>query len=154
MRSLLRNSLQEKRQTMSTIEQQAVREQYYSEAMRYMDNAKEYLQKAGKEDNYYQDTKYVSTACGTAYKGLLIALDGFFILKDIHKPKSRQRKSIEYYQSNIAKIDKKMLVNINTAYQILHLSGYYDGILSATVVREGFDEAYRIIEKIKPAETN
>jgi len=139
---------------MSTIEQQAVKEKYYGEAMRYMDNAKEYLQKAKKEDNYYQDTKYVSTACGKAYKGILIALDGFFILKGIHKSKNKQRKSIEYYQSHIAKMDKKMLNNVNNAYHILHLWGYYDGVQSATVVREGFDEAYRIIEKIKPAEEN
>ena len=53
---------------MSTTEQQTVREQYYGEAIRYMDNAKEYLQKAGRDDNYYQDTKYVSTVCGTAYR--------------------------------------------------------------------------------------
>ena len=136
---------------MSTIEQQTVREQYYGEAMRYMDNAKEYLQKAGKEDNYYRDTKYVKTACGTAYNGVLIALDGFLMLKGIQKPKSRQRKSIEYYQSNIAKIDRKMLDYINSVYQILHIAGYYDGVQNAKVVREGFDEAYKIIEKIKPA---
>ena len=45
---------------MSTNEQQAVKEQYHGEAMRYMDNAKEYLLKAGKEDNYFRDAKYVS----------------------------------------------------------------------------------------------
>jgi hypothetical protein len=31
------------------------------------------------------------------------------------------------------------------------LFGYYDGVQNATVVKEGFDEAYRIIDKIKPA---
>jgi hypothetical protein len=60
------------------------------------------------------------------------------------------RKSIEYYQSNITKIDKKMLNNLIVAYKILHLYGYYDGIESVTVVKEGFDEAYKIIDKIKP----
>ena len=139
---------------MSTTEQQAVRAQYYGEAMRYMDNAKENLQKAGKEDNYYRDAKYVKTACGTAYNGVLIALDGFLMLKGIQKPKSRQRKSIEYYQNNIAKIDRKMLDYINSVYQILHIAGYYDGVQNAKVVKEGFDEAYRIIEKIKPAKVN
>ena len=44
----------------------------------------------------------------------------------------------------------EMLDYLNSAYEILHLWGYYDGIRSATVIREGFDEAYKIIAKIKP----
>ena len=135
---------------MSIEEQQKLREKYYTEAMRYMDNAKEYLKDAQKEDDFYRDKKYVKTACGTAYSGLLVALDGFLQLKDI-KPKGKERKSIEYYQSNITKIDKKMLNYLNSAYEILHLWGYYDGITKASVVKEGFDLAYAIIEKIKPA---
>jgi uncharacterized protein (UPF0332 family) len=89
-------------------------------------------------------------ACGTAYSSMLIALDGFLMLKGMHKPKGKERKSIEHYQSTITKIDKKMLDYLNGAYQILHLSGYYDGILVANVVKSGFDEAYKIIDKIKP----
>jgi uncharacterized protein (UPF0332 family) len=136
---------------MSIQEQQTVREKYYSEAIRYMDNAKEYLKNAKKEGNVYRDPKYVRTACGTAYIGILIALDGFLTLKGIHAPDSKKvRKSIEYYQSNITKIDKKMLDYLNIAYKILHLSGYYDGIESVPVVKEGFNLAGKIIEKIKP----
>ena len=127
-----------------------VKETYYSEAIRYMDNAKEYLKGAQKEGNFYNDKKYVKTACGTAYNGLFVALDGFFILKGIEKPKGKLRKSIEYYQSNITKIDKKILSYLNSAYSILHLWGYYDGIDRVSVVKDGFDDAYKIIEKIKP----
>jgi hypothetical protein len=135
---------------MSINEQQEIRKEYYGEAMRYMDNAKEYLKQAKKEDNHYHDKKYVKTACGTAYNGLLVALDGFLMLKGVEKPKEKLRKSIEYYQSNITKIDKKMLNYLNDAYEILHLWGYYDGIGSVTVVKDGFDTAYKIIDKIKP----
>ena len=137
---------------MSVIEQEAVKERYYHEAVRYMDNAKDCLKKAKKEDSYYNDQKYVRMACGTAYSGLLVALDGFLTLKGVDKPTKKQRKSIEYYQSNITKIDKKMLNGLNSAYEILHLWGYYDGIINAKVVKEGFEEAYKIIEKIKPNE--
>jgi uncharacterized protein (UPF0332 family) len=140
---------------MSTNEQQVVREKYYNEANRYMDNAKECLKKAKKEDRYYHDPKYVRMACGTAYNGVLIALDGFLTLKGIHTPDGKKvRKSIEYYQNNITKIDKKMLDNLNVVYKILHLYGYYDGIESVDVVKTGFDEAYKIIEKIKPQTAN
>ena len=139
---------------MSIQEQQKIKEQYYSEAMRYMDNAKEYLKKAQKEGNFYQDIKYVRTACGTAYSGLLIALDCFLIVKGLHKPTRKERKSIEYYQKNIGSIDRKMLAYLNSAYMILHLSGYYDGINNVTVVKEGFDIAKTIIDEINPASNN
>ena len=135
---------------MSIQEQQTLREKYYGEAIRYMDNAKDCLKKAKKEDNYYNDAKYVKMACGTAYSGVLIALNGFLMLKGLHKPTGKERKSIEYYQSNITKIDQKMLKTLNSAYAILHLSGYYDGIEDAIVVKRDFDEAYKIIEKVKP----
>jgi tetratricopeptide (TPR) repeat protein len=135
---------------MSVQEQQEVKEKYYGEAIRYMNNAKECLKNAQKEGNYYHDIKYVKMACGTAYSGILVALDCFLILKGVHKPKGKVRKSIEYYQENITKIDKKMLDYLNSAYKILHLWGYYDGIENVTVLKEGFDEAYKIIEKIKP----
>jgi hypothetical protein len=135
---------------MSIKEQQEIREKYYSEAIRYMDNAKEYLKNAKKEGPIYHDPKYVRTACGTAYNGVLIALDGFLILKGVHKPKRKERKSIEYYQKVLGKLDKKMLDNLNVTYKILHLSGYYDGIESVNVIKEGFTFANKIIEKISP----
>ena len=135
---------------MSINEQQETKGKYYSEAIRYMDNAKEYLKNAQKEGNYYRDIKYVRTACGTAYSGVLVALDGFLVLKGVSHPTKKQRKSIEFYQSNLSKLDKKMLDYLNSAYNILHLSGYYDGIDNAKVIKEGFTEAYKIIDKIKP----
>ena len=139
---------------MSVDEQNQIKEKYHGEAMRYMDNAKEYLKSAQKEGNFYRDTKYVRTACGTAYSGVLIALDCFLILKGIHKPTGKERKSIEYYQKNLGKLDRKMMDNLNGAYKILHLSGYYDGIEVVNVIKEGFIFAGEIIDKIKPAGVN
>ena len=137
---------------MSIREQEKVKEKYYSEAMRYMDNAKECLQKAQKEGIYYNDQKYVKMACGTAYSGMLVALDGFLTLKDVVLPKGKERKSIEFYHNNLAKLDRKMLNTLNSAYELLHLFGYYDGITRVTVVRDGFEDAYTLIDKIKPTE--
>ena len=136
---------------MSIQEQEDTKVRFYGEAMRFMNNAKECLQKAKKEDRFYHDTKYVKMACGTAYSGVLVALDGYLTLKGIEKPKKKLRKSIEYYQENLAKLDKKLLSYVNSAYQILHLMGYYDGVLNADVIKAGFEDAYTIIEKIKPA---
>ena len=134
---------------MSVNEQQEIKLKYHSEAMRYMENAKENLQKAQKEGKYFNDQKYVRAACGIAYSGLLEGLDGYLLLKGI-KAKGKERKSVEFYQRNITKIDKKMLNTFVSAYQILHLSGYYDGITKADVIKSGFDDAYTLINKIKP----
>ena len=135
---------------MSIHEQQRLREKYYGEAMRYMDNAKECLQKAQKDGRYYNDQKYVRMACGTAYNGVLIALDGFFMLKDIEIPKGKKRKSIEFYHNNLALLDKKMLNTLNNVYKVLHLWGYYDGIEDVMIVQRGIEDAHTLIDKIKP----
>jgi hypothetical protein len=137
---------------MSIEEQQELRQTTYKEAIRYMDNAKKVLQKADKEDKYYRDAKYVRMACGTAYSGVLVALDAYLALKGVELPK-RKRRSIDFYTLNIAKTDEKLLKYVNTAYNILHWDGYYDGIKNANVIKEGFDTAYEIIDKIKPMQT-
>ena len=133
---------------MSIEQQKQIKAEYYIEAIRYMQNAEETLKKAGKEDRFFKNPKYVKTACGIAYNGILIALDGYFKIKDT--PTKKGRKSIEYYQIIISSIDKKLLNYLNNAYDILHLSGYYDGVTNIKVVKEGFEMAYTIINKIKP----
>jgi hypothetical protein len=135
---------------MTREEQNAFLSKEYAESIRYMDNAKETLRKAGRDGLNYADKKYVRTACGTAYNGLLVALDAWFVLKGIPIPRKKQRKSIDYYTFNIAKLDKKILSNLDVAYDVLHLAGYYDGILSVKVIEGGFEAAYEIIDKIKP----
>jgi len=131
-------------------EQHNLKEKYYNEALRFMSNAKEQLTLANREGKFYQDQKYVKGACGIAYSGVLVALDGYLQFKGVAKPNKKQRKSIEYYREHIAKIDKKLLNYINSAYNILHLFGYYDGEQSVAVIKEGFEHANTIINKIKP----
>jgi hypothetical protein len=134
---------------MSHDEQESLKQISYAEAMRYMSNAKETLQKAGKEDKYYADPKYVRTACGTAYNGVLIAMDTLFILRGVEMPK-KKRRAIEFYKANAAKMDGELLKELNSAYNILHLLGYYDGELRVKPIVEGFETAYDIISKVKP----
>ncbi|GHT51405.1 hypothetical protein AGMMS49982_08750 [Bacteroidia bacterium] len=130
-------------------EQEEIKQSAYAEAMRYMSNAKETLQKARKEEKFYADKKYVRTACGTAYNGVLLALDTYLELKGVEMPK-KKRRSIEFYTSNVGRLDGKLLKELNTAYNILHLSGYYDGEQKADVIHSGFETAYDIIDRIKP----
>jgi hypothetical protein len=113
------------------------------EAKRYLANAKEILsEKAGKDGNYYSDSKYVKMAGDTAWKGVLIALEGVFRVKEATK----KRVSIDDYKEAIAKRNKQLLTTVNEGYQILHLFMGYDGVKTYKVCQAGLEEAKRIID--------
>ena len=114
------------------------------EAHRYIDNAKEILRdKAQKEDGYYKDKKYVKLAGHAAYSAVLEALDGIFGLR------KKGRKSVEWYQEELSKMDKKVLNAFNVVYNKLHLSMAYDGNLSVDIANIGFKEAEKIINWVE-----
>ena len=120
----------------------------YQEANRYIDNAKLTLkEKAGKKDGEYADIKYVQTAAGTAYVGVLLAIDEF--LKRKEGAKFTKPRSIEEYRTRVAKQNKKLLSLLNEAYADLHLSGYCHGVPSVRVMTNGLNTAIEIIEYIK-----
>ena len=117
---------------------------HIAEATRYLDNAKDLLNtKALKEDGYYQDAKYVKMAGHTAYTGILLALDS------VLEKKAKGRKSVEWYKTELAKLDKKMLNVFVSAYDILHLAMSYDGNPNAKVSKAGLEDAERILEWVK-----
>ena len=128
------------------------RENRYREALRYFENANEILRtKARKKDRYYEDGKYVRMACGTAYSGVLKAVDAYLELKG--KPilkKKYARVSVDDYQKRLALIDKGVLNKFNTTYQILHLNGYYEGLLNADAIQSGLRSFEEILDEIKP----
>jgi len=124
----------------------------YLEAMRYIDNAKDNLKLAEKNGKFYADDKYVKSACGIAYSGLLRGLDFLFNIRNVQK--QRGRKSIEYYRTVLGTMDKKLLDHLNSGYEILHLYGYYDGGNKVAVIAEGFDDALSIINTLKPYSNN
>ncbi len=125
----------------------------YTEAYRYLDNAKEILRtKAKKDGKFYDDVKYVRMACNTAYSGLLVALNDYFTQKGIKylKPKGKRTQStnVDFYKKNLAKINKTKLKEFNSAYNHLHLFGGYDGDLAVVVSKTGLEFARSIIDWI------
>ncbi len=111
------------------------------EARRYIDNAKGFLKNnAKKEDGLYTDRKYVKIAGHAAYTGILVALDEL-----LEEKKKKTQKSVEWYQKELSGLDKKIMSDFATAYQILHLDMGYDGTRSVKVVQLGMAEAERII---------
>ncbi len=125
----------------------------YTEAYRYLDNAKEILRtKAKKDGKFYEDVKYVKMACNTAYSGLLVALNDYFMKKGVKYPnpkgKRTQSTNVDFYKKNLAKINQKKLREFNEAYNYLHLLGGYDGSLLVITSKTGLELAKSIIDWI------
>lgn len=124
------------------------------EAKRYLQNAKDLLsEKAGKNGEYYTDSKYVRMAGDTAWKGCLIALEAVFEVKAT-MPKNK-RVSIDDYKDKVAKRDKKFLTVVLEGYQTLHLYMGYDGTKIYKTCAGGMEAAEQIIKwcetKVKKA---
>lgn len=118
----------------------------YLEAKRYVSNARKILTNhAGKDGDYYTDPKYVKMACNTAYTGVLLALDAFFGFK-----KKNKRQHVQAYEMALAKTNKTIARDFDSAYNYLHLFGGYDGDLRVTTSQEGLMLAEKIIEWTKP----
>jgi hypothetical protein len=121
----------------------------YQEALRYIENAKQILrEKAGKDGEYYSDPKFVKMACNTAWNGVLVALNGKMKRQGIPYP-TRNRMNVDIYRDYIAKRNKSILKDFNSAYNFLHLLGGYDGELKVIISQEGIKLALRIIEWCK-----
>lgn len=116
----------------------------YLEAIRYVQNAEETLQKVGND--FFK--KYIQTATETAYNGFLLALDTFFKKKENNK--YIKPASIEDYKKRLAKVNKKAHSTLNDLYTELNISDYYYyGVFSAYKLNDSFKKSYKIIEYIK-----
>ncbi|KAA0990539.1 DUF5618 family protein [Dyadobacter aurulentus] len=116
-----------------------------TEARRHIANAKNFLSvNAKKQDGIYLDRKYVKIAGHTAYTGVLLALDEL-----LPGTKKKTRKGVEWYQKELSVLDKKVMSNFATAYELLHLSMGYDGSKSVRIANIGLEEAEKIIDWVE-----
>ena len=121
------------------------------ESRRYVANAKQTLNDHGQLDTkskVYEDRKYVRSAGHFLFLAVLIALDAVFHVGD---PKTygtkKSRVGIDDYRKAVAQRDRKLLLLLNQAYDILHLSMGYDGVQSKDVCDAGFRLANDIIDR-------
>ena len=116
------------------------------EARRYVQNAKDILNRDGKLDTelqLYTDRKYVRMAGNTLWNGVLLVLDAVFHVKKSKK----SRPSFLDYEKVIATRDRKLLELVNWGYDALHLSMGYDGQGSKVSCQEGIRIANLIIDR-------
>ncbi len=123
-----------------------------SEAFRYLENAKEILSRSPIEDNRYTDVKYVKSACGIAYLGVLKAIDEYLIRKGLSRkelPKKIEKKE-KALQKHLSIHNGKLTKEFSTLYDELHIAGYYRGLLyHVDTVKSLFKAAKIFIDKIK-----
>ena len=122
------------------------------EALRYLENARAILRTASIEDNTYTDGKPVQEACGTAYLAVLKAIDGYLLKKGIDEKELPQ--SVEGYREMLRKYlmihNGRLLKEFDKLYKLLHIAGYYRGLLEdVTVVKDALKAANIFIDKIK-----
>jgi hypothetical protein len=143
-----------------TIEnQEHILQKACKEAMLYIANAKDALQKAGRDGRHFKSKKYVRSASGIAYSGVIVALEAWLQMKDVKVPETvtvknqrKSAKSVDFYRNHLKDLDKKLLQDFNSVYYTLHLCGYYDGALLIKTIEGGFEVAKDIINRIKPQE--
>lgn len=121
------------------------------ESIRYLNNAKEILKKAPIEDNTYTDVKPVREAFGTAYLAVLEAINEVLLRKGVTKKELPT--SVDAYRKALQKYvsihNGKLFREFDKLYDLLHIAGYYRGLIYDTnVVKDAFKAAKGFIEKI------
>lgn len=121
------------------------------EPLRYLNNAKEILSKSPIENRYYTDKKYVKSACGIAYLGVLEAINEYLVARGLSK--KELPKKVEEYQKALQKYvsahNGKLAREFDFLYDELHIAGYYRGLLHSTdAVKGAFRLAKAFIEKL------
>ncbi len=122
------------------------------ESLRYLQNAKELLARTPIEDDNYIDVKPVREALGTAYLAVLEAINEALIKKGISK--KELPKSVDEYRKVLRKYfavyDGKLMRSFESLYDMLHIAGYYRGLLyNTTVVKDALKIAKEFIDKLK-----
>jgi hypothetical protein len=122
------------------------------EALRYLENAREILKTVPVEDNTFADVKPVQEACGIAYLAVLKAIDQYLIKKGIEEKELPQ--SVDGYRDMMREYlmihNGRLLKEFEKLYKLLHIAGYYRGLLEdVTVVKDALKAARIFIEKIK-----
>jgi len=128
-----------------------MRERGHGEARRYLDNARAMLRHLPVERDIYVDRKPVREAMGTAYLAVLEAINEALGRRGVAR--KELPRSVDAYREalrrHLASRNGKLMREFESLYDLLHIAGYYRGLLyDRKVVREALDAAQRFIENV------
>ena len=117
-----------------------------------MSNARETLRKSPLADNVYLDAKYVKTAFGIAYLGVLEAVNEYLMSRGVAR--KELPKKVEEYEKALKKYggihNGKLMKQFSVLYDELHIAGYYRGLLrNANIVKDALKNAEDFIGRLK-----
>jgi hypothetical protein len=121
------------------------------ESVKYLNNAKEILKTIPVDDNTYTDIKPVCEAFGTAYLAMLEAINESllkkgFTKKDLPKSVDEYRKVL---QKHLIIHNGKLLREFEKLYDMLHIAGYYRGLLyDVNIVKDALKATRSFIDKL------
>jgi ferritin-like protein len=124
-------------------------EEHFAEAVRYFRNAKQRLREAAVRDDLYDDLKPVREACQTAYLAVLHAVRGHLLSRGV--PPQKLPEDPAAYGAFLARQSAhngRLVRNFHLVYEELHVIGHYTGTRSVHIVKDGFDHARWIIERL------
>src|SRR3989304_4912450 len=114
------------------------------EVLKYLQNAKDILSKSPIENDTYTKIKPVREAFGTAYLAVLEAINEALIEKGFTK--KELPKSVDEYRVVLRKYlavhNGKLLREFEKLYDVLHIAGYYRGLIyDVNVVKDALKAA-------------
>ena len=122
-----------------------------SEAFRYLNNARGILRHVPLERDIYLDRKPVREAMGAAYLAVLEAINEALGRRGVTR--RELPKSVDAYRAALQRClttrNGKLMREFESLYDLLHIAGYYRGLLrDRKVVRDALDAAERFIKKV------
>lgn len=124
----------------------------HKEAIRYLNNAKELLSKSPIDGKYYTDVKYVKSACGIAYLGILEGIKDYLLAQGLTK-KELPKKVEEFrkaLQKHASVYNGKLSKEFDFLYDELHIAGYYHGTLhTVDSVKSVMKRSKEFIDKVR-----
>ena len=122
-----------------------------TEALRYLNNARDILRQTPAERDVYVDLKRVREAMGTAYLAVLEGINEGLLRRGVGR--KELPKSVDAYrlalQRHMRVHNGKLLREFESLYDLLHLSAYYRArIYNRKVVREALAAAQTFIERV------
>jgi hypothetical protein len=121
---------------------------YYDQALRYIKKAEAELKKSGKDEDgkYYTTKKYVKSAGGIGYAGILEATKQYIVLNGIAINDDTDEKEIKVA---LAKLNPKAVEPFNHFYSYLYFSVHLYCNSNVAMLSEVFKEAKEFIALLK-----
>ena len=122
-----------------------------TEALRYLNNARDILRQTPAERDVYVDLKRVREAMGTAYLAVLEGINEGLRRRGVGR--KELPKSVDAYRLALQRYmgvhNGKLLREFESLYDLIHLSAYYRArIYNRKVVREALAAAQTFIERV------